>query len=137
VRKVTLHSEKPEISKRKPSDDMYVNSGDKVHISIHGPMNGKGSSFVSLPALNKSSKENVFNMKETDPGVYEGTWKVPVDMNVNGANNKVEFKDEAGNRTTQYTKGKLFIFKESTDRIAGDIRYDTAIETSKTGWAKS
>src|SRR5699024_8123104 len=26
---------------------------------------------------------------------------------------------------------------ESTDRIAGDIRYDTAIETSKTGWAKS
>src|SRR5699024_6635264 len=137
VRKVTLHSEKPEISKLKPSDDMYVNSGDKVHISFHGPEDGKGSFLISLPSLNKTSDKNVFNMKETDPGVYEGAWEVPADMNVNGADIKVEFEDEAGNGTTQYAKGKLFIFKESTNRIAGDIRYDTAIETSKTGWTKS
>src|SRR5699024_4210936 len=31
--------------------------------------------------------------------------------------------------------GKLFVYSEKTNRIKGDLRYDTAVETSQAGWA--
>src|SRR5699024_9513473 len=75
------------------------------------------------------------NMVETLPGVYKGTWTVPSNTTLEGASIQVSLTDKAGNTTTEDVDGKLFVYSEKTNRIKGDLRYDTAVETSQAGWA--
>src|SRR5699024_3263441 len=50
---------------------------------------------------------------------------------------EVELTDEDDDTVKQEAEGHLYISPDAIDRIAGDIRYDTAIETSKKGWTKA
>ncbi|WP_190279401.1 S8 family serine peptidase [Ornithinibacillus gellani] len=129
----------PEITNVQPKKDQYLLAGDEVKISFESTVEGGEANFlIKLPTgqANKLEADST-NMKEVKSGKYEGTWVVPANTNIQDAMIEVELKDQDGLKLQAIAEGKLHVAKESINRIAGDIRYDTAVEISKTGWAKA
>src|SRR5699024_9075277 len=116
----------------------YVVSGDEVDISFTSETVGADADFViEFPNGHQAELDATGNMVETLPGVYKGTWTVPSNTTLEGATIQVSLTDKAGNTTTEDVDAKVFAYSEKTNRIEGELRYDTAIETSKAGWNKS
>src|SRR5699024_5249065 len=120
----------PVLKSLKPATDQYVTSGDEVEVSFSSDVTGGEASFdVKLPTLNDEVAKEA-NMKEVLPGTYKGTWVVPTNVAFEGATIEVSLTDKAGNTTTEDVEGKIFAYDGKTNRIEGDLRYDTAVETS-------
>src|SRR5699024_6743329 len=131
----TREAPAPTIESVKPETNQHVSPGDTINVSFNSDTWGADARFqVSFPtqANAQSEKDNV--MTETYPGVYEGTWTVPEGIDADGLTIEVSITDADGKRSTKEASGKLFIAGDIIDRIAGDIRYDTAIEISGDGW---
>ena len=135
---VEVISEAPVLQNVEPKDVQYIRPGDKVEVSFSSNTTGGIANFeVNLPSLNNAKTLTSANMEEVQPGLYKGIWNVPTNVNMNGATIEVSLTDKAGNTTIEEAEGKLFIYSEKIDRSSGASRYDTAIETSKTGWNKA
>ncbi|MBO1913294.1 cell wall-binding repeat-containing protein, partial [Microvirga sp. 3-52] len=76
-------------------------------------------------------------MVEVEPGIYEGSWTVPGNINLQNVSVGITVTDLLGNQTTKDAKGKLMISQQKLARISGKDRYLTAIEISQQGWTKS
>src|SRR5699024_4231595 len=130
----------PTIDHIEPSTDQTVFAGDDVTVSFESDVeNGDASFQVSIPVTANQTTDSMVEqpMEEVEPGVYEGTWNVPKDLHVEGALIQVHLTDEEGTQLKDTAEGKLYVFENKIDRIAGDIRYDTAIEISEKGWDES
>src|SRR5699024_8652155 len=116
-----------------PTEDQYVSGGDEVEIAFSSETRGGDASFtVEFP--HQGAKLNATgNMKETLPGEYKGTWTVPDNIRLDEATISASLSKD-GETVRAESAGQLFIYPEKTDRIAGDLRYDTAVETSQAGW---
>ncbi len=137
-RTVTVDLSAPQITDLTPKEDLYVKPGDSIEVSFRSESEGGTASFsIKLPAQLSAQSSSDNEMNEIEPGVYKGTWNVPTNVNLQGAIIEVVFTDDAGNRVVQETPGKLFISKEQIERIYGESRYHTAVETSKNGWTSS
>lgn len=135
---VLLINEKPIIEELTPKTNQYLLTGDKVKIAFKSNVKkGEAKYEIKLPTQKYTESASINKMEEVEPGLYEGTWTVPVNTNLQGAIIQVEITDAAGNKVTEEAEGKLFISQEQLDRISGVDRYLTAIETSKNGWAES
>ncbi|MUV37310.1 Minor extracellular protease vpr [Lentibacillus sp. JNUCC-1] len=125
-----------EITNIQPAEDQYLTPGDKVKVTFESNAKGGEANFhVSLPSA-KMADTNA-NMEEVEPGVYEGIWTTPKNVNLEGAEVIVSLENKSGNVVTATAGGNLFIYPDNVERISGDLRYDTAIETSKKGWDKA
>ncbi|MUV37309.1 Bacillopeptidase [Lentibacillus sp. JNUCC-1] len=133
---VTVTREKLNIINIEPAEDQYLTPGDKVKVTFESNAKGGKANFhVSLPSA-KMADTNA-NMEEVEPGVYEGIWTTPKNVNLEGAEVIVSLENKSGNVVTATAGGNLFIYPDNVERISGDLRYDTAIETSKKGWDKA
>ncbi len=127
----------PVIEKLQPAIDQYLVPGDEIEIAFTSDSVGGTADFlIKLPAQN-STLSSTSNMVEVKPGVYKGTWTVPVKTNLKGAVIQVALTDATGIKVEKEAEGKLYISQDQLDRVSGKDRYLTAIETSKTGWVKS
>ncbi len=137
-RTVTVILGSPVLTDVTPSSDQYVKPGEKIEVSFRSESFGGNASFsIKLPASIASTNETSSTMVEVEPGFYKGTWTVPTNTNLQGAIVEVKLVDVAGNKGTAQASGKLYISSEQINRIFGTSRIDTAIETSKNGWASS
>lgn len=137
--KVVYIAEKPSITALYPGEDQYVVAGEEVKVRAEtNVLFGDANFEVKLPLQNKTEQSTTgLKMNEVEPGVYEASWKVPSNVKVDGAVIDVSVTDLAGNVIHQEAVGKLYISDGQVERIAGEIRYDTAIEISRKGWAKA
>lgn len=120
-----------------PASNQYVSSGEDVEVSFKSETRGGDADFtVEFPNSKDVETNATGHMKEESPGFYKGTWTVPDNVTLDGAAISVTLSKD-GKTEKDEASGKLFIYPEKTDRIAGDLRYDTAIETSKEGWDKA
>ncbi|MUV37304.1 Bacillopeptidase [Lentibacillus sp. JNUCC-1] len=132
---ITVVYEKGNIGEISPLDDQHVFAGEEVAVSFESNTEGGDASFkIALPAALQSENATDHAMVETKPGFYEGTWNVPEHLHVEGAVIEVQVTSEEGVLATGTAEGRVYVTEETIDRIAGDIRYDTAIEISKKGW---
>src|SRR5699024_10146101 len=136
---VVYEKETPMIDQIEPTTDQTVFSGDAVTVSFESNVeNGDASFQVSIPAAKQTNGSGTEqSMEEVEPGVYEGTWNVPKSLHVEGAVIQVQITDEDGKYAKDTAEGKLYVFEDTINRIAGDIRYNTAIEISEAGWNTS
>ena len=135
---VTITREEPTIKYLKPAVDQYVQPGDEVRIAFLGnDPHAKAYYTIKLPTKGAQKYAERVEMIEKLPGSFEAIWQVPQDVSFTDAVIEVELVTEDGYSVTEQAPGKLHVAKETINRIAGDIRYDTAIEISKTGWAKA
>lgn len=137
--KIYYGQEEPKIDNIQPATDQYLLPGEELDISFtSNVVNGKANYEIKFPKAKTSELfTSDITMEELEPGVYKGTWIVPENTAIQGAIVQVEIQDGEGNRQTEEAKGRLFIASTDLERIAGDIRYDTAVEISKKGWAKA
>src|SRR5699024_6255234 len=133
--KVTREAPAPSIDSVKPEVDQHVVPGDTVDVSFVSDAWGADASFhVSFPSQTNGQKEKNNAMTEKYLGVYGGTWTVHDGIEAEGLTIDVAITDADGKTSTKEAAGKVYITGEQIDRIAGEIRYDTAVETSKKGW---
>src|SRR5699024_1124297 len=131
---VTITREGVTIAEIHPAEDQFVSAGDEVEVSFTSKTRGGDASFaVEFPNLDQAELNATGNMKETLPGVYKGTWTVPDNVRLDGATISVSLSDDS-ETVRDVADGQLFIYPGKTDRISGDLRYDTAVETSQSGW---
>lgn len=120
-----------------PGQDVYAVAGDQVKISFYSDYYGGDASYSVLVPNAKAADRVSANMKEVNPGYYEAIWTVPNNVKLEGAEIQVELKSKEGKKVTNKTKGKLYIYPEAIERLSGYLRYDTAVEVSKEGWASA
>src|SRR5699024_5330260 len=106
----------------------------EVEISFTSKTRGGDASFtVEFPNVDQAELNATGNMKEILPGVYKGTWTVPNNVRLDGATISVSLS-EGSETVRDKADGQLFIYPGKTDRISGGLRFDTAVETSQSGW---
>lgn len=130
---ITVHREKLTTKYLKPSKDEFLISGDTLTVGFHGNLRGAEAYFsVKLP--NNKIVVNQVEMKETLPGYYKGHWQIPDQLDIRDGMIEITYTNGKDETLTEQTNGRLFVYPEKVNRIAGDIRYDTAVEISKEGW---
>ena len=135
---VLLITEKPIIEELKPETNQFLVPGEKVEVSFRSNViHGEGNFKMMLPAQKDLQSTTGNSMEEVEPGVYKGIWTVPANLDLQGAIIQAELTDAIGQKVIKEAKGKLYISQNQLDRISGEDRYLTAIETSKKGWTKS
>ena len=131
---VTADFTAPTIENVTPTEDVHVAFGDTVTVEFESEEGLEATFSVLLPITQSSERtETSFEMTETEPGKYVGTFTASEAGYAKGAVIEVRAKDAYGNMAIERAEGKLFI-DPSTDRINGPDRYETAVEISKAGW---
>ncbi|WP_373893149.1 S8 family serine peptidase [Virgibacillus natechei] len=104
----------PEVDNLTPTEDVYINAGESVHIEFDSEPGQRATFFIHMPLTNeRSSVANATElpMMETSEGHYEGWW-TGTSIEAEGAVIEVKIVDDFGNETRQEAEGQLFINAE-------------------------
>ncbi|MBY7143954.1 S8 family serine peptidase [Virgibacillus sp. NKC19-3] len=104
----------PDIANLTPTEDVYINAGESVHIEFDSEPGQRATFFIHMPLTNeRNSVANATElpMMETSEGHYEGWW-TGTNIEAEGAVIEVKIVDDFGNETRQQAEGNLFINAE-------------------------
>ena len=110
-----------DINEVEPASNQHVKPGEKVTISFKSNYNGGLARYIiKLPDGDLEADEIIlssgeYNMTEVEPGLYQGTWKAPADIEIDGALIEVELIDKDGNNLQQEAEGKIYVTLEEPD----------------------
>ncbi|PAV31297.1 hypothetical protein CIL05_01195 [Virgibacillus profundi] len=124
--------EVPTIENLEPSSDQVVKAGDDVTITFTSNIEEGNATYTVADG-------EAVAMNETEAGAYTAVYTVPEDAGYEEAAVEVTIANSNGDSVSKVADGKIVIEPaeepvEPLERIYGDWRYDTAIETSQDGW---
>lgn len=111
TRTVTLDLDSPAIADVTPAEDAKLFQGDSLSVSFKSDPGLHAAFRIELPVALASAKANEIEMTEstTTPGLYEGTYKTPDSLILDGGVIVVRAWDDAGNETEAVAAGTLFV----------------------------
>ncbi|MCC2251086.1 S8 family serine peptidase [Virgibacillus sp. AGTR] len=102
----------PSINHLNPEDDVFLETGESVHIEFDSVPGLKASFLIHMPLVNEPlglANVTELPMIETSDGHYQGFWTAINNLRAQGAVIEVKVEDEYGNTNRQQANGKLFI----------------------------
>ncbi|MFC4559411.1 S8 family serine peptidase [Virgibacillus kekensis] len=104
----------PSIENLSPKEDVYLETGESVKITMDSEPGIDASFTIDKPLVNtnmaaQTNNATVLPMEETEEGHYVGYWTVPSDWYAEGAEVRVIAEDDFGNKTEKVADGELFI----------------------------
>ncbi|RHW43527.1 PKD domain-containing protein [Neobacillus notoginsengisoli] len=108
VRNVVVDLNAPEITNISPAADVRIKPGEDVRVSFDSEEGLTASFRIELPLM-VSGSNNEIRMTETSPGHYEGTYKTPSTLKMDGGMIVIKASDQAGNKVEATAPGKLYV----------------------------
>ncbi|WP_219837072.1 S8 family serine peptidase [Paenibacillus sp. R14(2021)] len=122
------------ISEITPATDVTLNQGDTLPVSFKSTPGLNAAFRIELPSALQNTKANEIAMIEsaTTPGLYEGSYKTPDTLILDGGVIVVHAWDDAGNVTEAVASGKLFVNIDSLWEIVNQAKDDFQANISNT-----
>lgn len=142
TRNVVVDLNAPEITNISPAADVRIKPGEEVRVSFDSEEGLNASFRIELPLM-VSGGNNEISMSETSPGHYEGTYKTPATLKMDGGVIVIKASDQAGNKVEAAAPGKLYVAeapaenKAPTAVISGDATAKQKKATSFDGSGSS
>nr|WP_276316359.1 S8 family serine peptidase [Paenibacillus artemisiicola] len=126
TRTVRLDLDSPAIADVTPAEDAKLFQGDSLSVSFKSDPGLHAAFRVELPIAPASAKANEIAMTEskTTPGLYEGTYKTPDSLILDGGVIVVRAWDDAGNETEAAASGKLFVNVDPAWELVNQAKAD-------------
>jgi len=117
TRNVFVDIDAPEMTNISPAADVRIKPGESVRVSFDSEEGLNASFRIELPLM-VSGGNNEIAMTETSPGHYEGTYKTPSTLKMEGGVIVIKASDQAGNKVEATAPGKLYVAEAQAENKA-------------------
>ncbi|ALC92881.1 serine protease [Bacillus sp. FJAT-18017] len=130
TRNVVVDISTPEITNITPANDVRIKPGESVRVSFDSEEGLNASFRIELPLM-VSGGNNEITMTEMSPGHYEGTYKTPDTLKIEGGVIVIKASDQAGNKVEAAAPGKLYVAEPENKAPIAVIRGDATAKQKK------